>query len=108
MRYQVRVTQEAEDHISSIVRYISEDSPQNAWRWRIRLRERLRSLKDFPERNEIAFRASDVGHDVRHTFFGVYRILYAVDVNTVVILGIRHGARRPPTADDIRDILPPQ
>lgn len=108
MRYRVRVTHEAEGHISSIAQYIAEDSPENARRWRARLRDRLRSLKDFPERHEVAFRASEVGHDVRHTFFGVYRVLYAVDGNDVVILGIRHGARRPLTVDDVRRLLPPK
>jgi len=108
MKYRVRVTHEAEGHISSIERYIAEDSPENARRWRVRLRDRLRSLKDFPERHEIAYRASEVGHDVRHTFFGVYRILYTAERDSVVILGVRHGARRPLTAEDVRRMLPPK
>lgn len=108
MKYRVRVTREAESHIASIERYIAEDSPENARRWRVRLYERLRTLRDFPERHEVAFRASEVGHDVRHTFFGVYRILYTVQRDAVVILAVRHGARRPLTAEDVSRMLPPK
>jgi mRNA-degrading endonuclease RelE of RelBE toxin-antitoxin system len=62
----------------------------------------LRSLENFPDRHEIVYRASDVGRDVRHTFFGVYRVLYTVDAEAVVVLTVRHGARRPMTADEVR------
>jgi plasmid stabilization system protein ParE len=106
MSHRVRITQEAEGQISAIRSYIAEESPDSARRWQIGLRERLRSLRDFPERHEIAFPASQVGRDVRHTFFGTYRILYAIDGASVVIVSVRHGARRPVSADEVRRMVP--
>ena len=106
MSHRVRITREADGQILAIKNYIAEDSPDSARRWRIGLRERLRSLKDFPDRHEIAFPASEVGRDVRHTFFGTYRILYTIDGNSVVIVSVRHGARQPLSADEIRRIVP--
>jgi plasmid stabilization system protein ParE len=93
MSHRVRVTQEAEGQISAISAHIAQDSPVNARRWRASLRERLQLLKDFPDRHEIAYRGELVGKDIRHTFFGTYRILYTIVEKTVVILSVRHGAR---------------
>lgn len=102
MSHNVRLTQEAKDHIGAISDYIAQDSPANARRWELGLRQRLRTLKDFPERHEIAFPASQVGRDVRHTFFGVYRVLYEIVGDTVMVLAVRHGARRPLSPDEVR------
>jgi hypothetical protein len=60
--------------------------------------------KDWPMRHEIAYPAHVVGHDVRHTFLGVYRILYVVTEDCVTILSVRHGARQPLTPDDVRQL----
>jgi toxin ParE1/3/4 len=104
MRYKVRVTNEAESQISAISAYIAQDSPENARRWKLSLHERLQSLEVFPDRHEIAFGTSVVGRDIRHTFFGIYRILYTIDQGAVVIVSIRHGARQPLTPDEVRDL----
>ena len=102
MAYKVLLTHEAKENISAIVSYIAQDSPDNARRWRSKIRERLRSLKEWPTRHQIAYSAHDVGYDVRHTFQGVYRILYAVTDDCVTILSVRHGARQPLTPDEVR------
>lgn len=102
MSHKVRLTQEAKDHIRAISDYIAQDSLPNARRWELSLRQRLRTLKDFPERHEIAFPASQAGRDVRHTFFGVYRVLYEILGDTVMVLAVRHGARRPLSPDEVR------
>jgi plasmid stabilization system protein ParE len=78
MSYRVRVAQEAKENIAGISSYIAKDSPANARRWRSAIRERIRSLQDFPERHEVAYTAEAVGREVRHTFLGVYRILYTI------------------------------
>ena len=101
MTHKVRLTQEAKDHIRAISDYIAQDSPENARRWELRLRQRLRALKDFPERCEVAFTASEAGREVRHTFFGVYRVLYEIVGDTVMVLTVRHGARRPLRPDEL-------
>ena len=102
MSDRVRITHEADSQITAIKDYIAQDSPDSARHWRFQLRERLRSLKSFPDRHEIAYSAGDVGFDVRHTFFGTYRILYTIRDDSVVIISVRHGARRPLTSDEVR------
>lgn len=99
---QVVLTHESKANIAEISSYIAKDSADNARSWRRAIREHMRSLAEFPERCEIAFPAAIVGCDVRHTFFGVYRILCSVESTRVVILAVRHGARRPMTAAELR------
>ena len=104
MSHKVRISREAKDQVATISDYIAQDSTENALRWRLAIREQLRSLKDFPEKHEVAYSASEVGRDVRHTFFGVYRVLYAIEGDTVTVLAVRHGARRPLRPDEVRRI----
>jgi plasmid stabilization system protein ParE len=102
MALRLLITQEAKDNIAEICAYIAKDSRENARRWRKLLRERLKSLKDLPMKHEIAYPAELVGWDVRHTFFGVYRILYVMRENDLAVISVRHGARTPLTAEEVR------
>jgi toxin ParE1/3/4 len=102
MTHKVRLTSETYDEIARISDHIAEDSPANARQWRLALLERLRSLRYFPERHEIAYPATAVGRDIRHTFFGTYRVLYAIENDTVVVLTVRHGARKPQSPEEVR------
>lgn len=102
MSRKVRLTQETKSNITAISGYIADESPHNAKLWRASIRERLRSLGELPALHEIAYPASSVGFDVRRTSFGVYNIFYTVESDVIVVLTIRHGARRPLTRDEIR------
>lgn len=102
MIHSVVLTAEAKANIVAIADYIALDSLKYAQRWRQQLRERLHSLRNSPTRHEIAYPVSDVGIEVRQTFFGVYRVLYSIKANRVFIISIRHGAREPLTADEVR------
>jgi len=44
------------------------------------------------------------GREVRQTFYGVYRILYTIEANTVVVLTVRHGAQRPTGPTEVKEI----
>ena len=44
------------------------------------------------------------GREVRQTFYGVYRILYTIAADTVYVLTVRHGARRPLEPTEIEGI----
>jgi len=104
MSYRVRLTLEAKQQVKAISNYIAQGSPQYATRWRRNIRGRLRSLSSLPERLEIAYLARDVGRDIRRTFYGAYQILYTIDHDVVVVLTVRHGARRPLTLDEVRQL----
>jgi len=102
MSHKVRLTQEAKVQLASISAYIVQDSVEKARRWRSTIRRKMLSLEDFPERHEIAYSAYDIGRDIRHTFYGIYRVLYTIEGGTVVVLSVRHGARKPLTIDEVR------
>jgi plasmid stabilization system protein ParE len=104
MSHKVRLTSETYDAIAEISDFIAQDSPTNARRWRLALLERLRSLRQFPERHEIAYPSAAVGRDIRNTFFGSYRVLYAIEGDKVVVLTVRHGARKPLTFAEVRNL----
>lgn len=101
MAFDVVLSDEAKANIVAISDYIAQDSGENALRWEDRLRERLRSLSHSPTAHEVAYRAEVVGREIRHTFFGVYRVLYTIADASVVVLTIRHGARQPLSPDEI-------
>lgn len=103
MTYKLRLTLEAKRQIQIIGDFIAQDSPENARRWRQKIRERIRSLQTFPEQ-EIAYSKCDVGRDIRHIFYGVYRILFTIERDAVVVLSVRHGARKPLTLDEAREL----
>jgi len=103
MSRKVRLTLEAKQQIRAISTYIAQDSAEGARRWRRILRERLRALRDFSG-HEIAYTVQDVGRDIQHTFFGIYRILFTLEQDSVVVLTVRHGARRPLTLSEVRKL----
>lgn len=95
MRPKVCLTDEAVRQIVVIGDYIAQDSPENALSWVERLRAAVDTLGTFPERHAVLYTAAQAGREVRQTFYGVYRILYEIQGDTVYVLTVRHGARRP-------------
>ncbi len=63
-------------------------------RWRDAVLSRIGALKHFPLRHGLSPEAQAVGRDIRQAIHGAYRILYMVNEREVVVLGVRHGARR--------------
>ncbi len=81
--------------------HIRSDAPETAKRWRMRLRDLISTLSNFPERHEIAAEAREVGLELRQMLYGNYRILYTVDTDAVNVHALRHGARRPLLPDEL-------
>lgn len=95
MTFRVVVTAEAENNLAALFRFIAADSPANARRFVAGLRRRLSALATLPRRCP---RAPEDGRhrlEVRHLIYGDYRIIFAIDGQTVLILQLRHGARLP-------------
>jgi plasmid stabilization system protein ParE len=91
MTRKVRLTDEALRQIETIADHISNESPQNAKLWLEKLSHRVESLGTHPEIRAILHSAEEAGAEIRQTFFGVYRILYTIDEETVQVLAVRHG-----------------
>lgn len=98
MSFRVVVTAEAEKNLEALFRFIADDSPANGGRFVDGLRRRLKSLATLPRRCPRAPEDGRRGLEVRHLIYEDYRIIFAIDGRTVVILQVRHGSPHPPPA----------
>ena len=92
-RYRVDITESAQRDLEQIRDYIAHDKPVAASKWLARIRKQIRSLKTMPLRHEIIPEAQAIGIEYRHMRFGVYRTIYRIAGNQVIILRVIHGAR---------------
>lgn len=104
MSRSIRLTYEAKRNLASISDYIAADSPANALKWLERIEAKIQAISDLPMRHEIAYRTADVGREIRQSFFGVYQILYVLEGDDLIVLTIRHGARRPLSPVEIKKL----
>ena len=100
MVYRVRLTPRAAGDADVIYRRLIVEAPFSGARWYNKLIGTLQSLDTFPERGQTVKNLSRSEHLVRRVLFGrkpsVYRIYYRIEGETVLVLHIRHGARREP------------
>ena len=93
----VRYTATALAEVDEIFAYLSDRSPAAAKRVVARVEQTIKNLANFPEMaqeaNEPGTRRMPVG---RYPFI----IFYTIEADEVVILHIRHGARRWPWEED--------
>ena len=104
MKWRVVFTPGAERDARDALDYIAARSPLHAERWFARLRTAINRLQTLPTRCPRAPEAALFAEEIRQVVFGSYRILYVIRKRTVVIVHIRHGARRPATGDEL--VLP--
>jgi toxin ParE1/3/4 len=92
-----RYTETALAEINEIFAYISERSPTAAKRVVARVERTVRNLGNFPEMAQESDQES-----VRRIPVGRYPfiVLYTIEADEVVILHVRHGARRWPWEDE--------
>ncbi len=94
MAQRIRWTPFALSDLEMIHEHISKDSPQNARIVINEIRERIRTLRDFPLRGHVA---GDLGgNELREMSAYGHRIVYRVKDNTVEMLGVIHGSRDLP------------
>jgi plasmid stabilization system protein ParE len=94
-RYRVLIHPDAEAELDAAYRHIAEDSPERAARWRQTLLRKTQSLKTLPHRCPLAPESRIIGREVRHLICGVYRVLFVLEAETIIVVHVRHGARRP-------------
>ena len=96
MAYRVRFSHSARTDINHIVRYISSDNREQAFRFAKLLIEHAMSLAQFPERGRVV--PEFAKESVRGIVVRTYRIVYRVDHQTQSIEIIRfwHPARDTP------------
>ena len=101
MKYKVEITPSAETEIEAAYLYIRGDSPDNAVRWRQHLYEVAATLQQFLEGCSYALEHDLVSFDVRQKLSGNYRILFTIEADRVIVLHVRHAARRPLRPDEV-------
>lgn len=90
----VRYTETALAEIDQIFSYIAEHSRSAAIGVRERIERTVEILAEIPEMAQVADEPGVRRMPIRSYPFVIF---YAVEGNEVVVLHVRHGARRPPT-----------
>ncbi len=100
MAFRVEITEEAERDATDILDWlISEQAGLTGLQWFLGLEKAIASLATFPGRCSLAPENAAFPFEVRHLLYGhkphVYRVLFTIEGDTVSVLRIRHGRRRP-------------
>jgi plasmid stabilization system protein ParE len=77
------------------------EAGETGLRWFRKMKETINSLSQIPERCPLAPENDEFTYELRQLLYGrkpnVYRILFTIDGDTVIVLRIRHGRRQPVT-----------
>ena len=97
-RFRIIILPEALGDLARIYAHISEDSPDNAAGMIERILDSIELLKIFPQRHSIESRGRQIANARRTLPVWPYVIFFRVieAEKRVLILTIRHGARRRP------------
>lgn len=110
MKFRVEVTTSAQDQIRQFYNQYKQDFPAFADSWFNGLFKALDTLKQFPNRCQLAPENDEFQEEVRQLLYGkrknAYRILFTVQERTVYVLHVRHHAQARLTAEDIYGELP--
>ena len=98
MTYKVIVLPSAQFELDEAYQWLLAETPQHAPVWYNGLLAALYSLEQLPGRCPLALESKDSREPVRQLLYGdkhhAYRILFTIRDETVLILHIRHAARR--------------
>jgi toxin ParE1/3/4 len=95
--YLIRYTPTAADELKEIFDYIERDSAWNAAGMMERIVRAIESLDTLPHRYRVARNIKYAGRPVRSMPVTPYLVRYQIDEPTlaVLIVSVRHGARKP-------------
>ena len=91
-QYQIRITNLAEEDLENAGDYIAYElkNPSAAENTVRGIREKINSLMDFPERNELDEDELLAGLGVRKDYYRNYKIYYVIEEDIVYIVRILH------------------
>ena len=69
--------------------------------WLDDIRAKMLSLQVMPERCSISPENIRLNKEVRHTFLGIFHVVFTIKAGVVLILTVRHGRRLPAPKRDI-------
>jgi len=95
--FQVEITDAALRELDAAFRWLEEQAPTGAARWRESMLKAAATLADKPKRCPLAPESSLHPAELRHLIVGnrrsAYRLLFEIRGRTVVILRVRHSAQ---------------
>ena len=88
-KYNVNITQNAENDLNEIIMYIAQNSPQNALKVMERIQEKIKTLDHFPNRGGYVpeLLARNI-KDYRQLMERPWKIIYKIENDDVNILSI--------------------
>lgn len=99
-RYEVEWAGVAENDLKHIIDYISIDSPDNALKILIKIRQKASTLNTSPERGRIVRELQDHGiQTYRELIVAPWRIIYRITDKTVYVLSVIDSRR------NVEDVL---
>ena len=92
------LTPEAEADIEELYRWLIARSPLRGAEWFNGMMEAIESLASHPQRCPLAPETPFFREEIRQLLYGrgrgVHRILFTIKDDSVVVLHVRHGARK--------------
>jgi len=106
MAYRFDLTHRALRDAMEVYEWIARNSPAHAARWYRGLFQRIRTLAESPRRCPVAPENEAFDEEVRQLLYGrrrgVYRILFVIRGDQILILAILHSARQRLGAEQLR------
>ncbi len=107
MTYRDTVQHAAKLDMLEACRWISRDSPAAANKWLNKIWKAIRTLESNPERCSLAWESEVFRQPLRQLLVGkrrgVYRVLFQIRDDEVLVLHVRHGARQQLEEWDTKD-----
>ena len=95
-RFRIVVTTPARGHIDEIIDFVTQDWPDYADRLLNQLETAIDSLDHLPHRFVRVGFTRRRKSPVHRMVVGDYLIYYRIETDTVHVMMVRHGARKPP------------
>ena len=92
-RFQVKITQTAEEDIEDIWTFIAADNEEAATKFVRELERQASKLARYPERCPLIPENELLDARYRHLVYGAYRTIFRIEGRIVYVLRIIHGAR---------------
>lgn len=104
MSKQVVLTDRAARDMEEAYLWIAKQAPQTAARWYNGFLDALQTLSSYPERCSLAAESRRSHEEIRQFLYGKrrsYRALFTIRDQAVVVLHIRHTARRDASPEEL-------
>lgn len=98
MAYRLAISRQADSDADAVYAWMAKDSASRAAKWYRGLLDAIETLRESALRHGFAPERETLQIDLRQMLYGkrrnIFRILYTIDDDTIVVLHIRHAARR--------------